>query len=147
MTENYAEFCFNRLPCGLCKLTNQFCPLMCNKTDITYNTSNPSTLQNISVSTEVRSESNEAMNCEIHLGPDLMSGKVFLGWDYLGNKLCVGDKVIFMQIDYRDFMVGTLMSGGAVKGTITHEKTNTGRTTSVQYYSQMIKYVREKETE
>ena len=144
MTENYAEFCFNRLSCGLCKLTNQFCPLAHNETNITYNIPNQSTLQNISVSTEARSESNE---CEIHLGPDLMSGKIFLGYDFLGNQLYVGDKVVFMQIGYRDLMMGTLMSGGDVKGIITHEKTNTGRTTSVQYYSQMIKRVREKETE
>lgn len=56
MTENYAEFCFNRLPCGLCKLTNQFCPLVNNKTDIICNTPNQGTFQNISVSTGVRSE-------------------------------------------------------------------------------------------
>lgn len=73
-----------------------------------------------------------------------MKNKILLGQDYLGNNLYVGDEVVFMQIDYRDFMVGTLMSGGAKKGTITHEKTNTGRTTSVQYYSQMIKCIRER---
>ena len=76
-----------------------------------------------------------------------MNNKIFLGKDYLGNDLYVGDEVVFMQIDYRDFMVGTLMSGGAQKGTIIHEKTNRGRTTSVQYYSQMIKCVREKKAE
>lgn len=35
MTENYTEFCFNRLPCGLCRLTNQFCPLASNNVEIT----------------------------------------------------------------------------------------------------------------
>ena len=37
--------------------------------------------------------------------------------------------------------------GGIKKGTITHKKTNTGRITSIQYYNQMIKCIREKEAE
>ena len=59
MTENYAEFCFNRLPCGLCRLTNQFCPVVSNKIDITCNNTNQSTLQGISIYTVVKDENNE----------------------------------------------------------------------------------------
>lgn len=74
-----------------------------------------------------------------------MSNKILLGQDYLGNNIYVGDEVVFMQIDYRDFMVGTLISGGAQKGKITHEKTSKGRKTTIQFYSQMIKCIHEKE--
>ena len=33
---NYAEYCFNRLPCGLCRLTNQMCAMLSNKMEINY---------------------------------------------------------------------------------------------------------------
>lgn len=59
MTENYVEFCSNRLPCGLCRLTNQFCSIVPNKTDITCNNTDQSTIQGISIYTVVRDENNE----------------------------------------------------------------------------------------
>ena len=31
-TPNYAQCCGNRLPCGLCRLTNAICPLTCAAT-------------------------------------------------------------------------------------------------------------------
>ena len=27
---NYSQYCFYRLPCGICTRTNEFCPLNCN---------------------------------------------------------------------------------------------------------------------
>jgi len=60
--------------------------------------------------------------------------------DYLGNDLFVGDEVVFMQIDYRSLMKGILVSTtGEKQGTIKHDKTNTYKTESRQYYNQMIK--------
>ena len=34
--ENYSQFCFNRLPCGLCRLTNTMCPMQSNMTDVSW---------------------------------------------------------------------------------------------------------------
>jgi len=28
--ESYGQYCFNRLPCGICTRTNQMCPLVSN---------------------------------------------------------------------------------------------------------------------
>ena len=30
--QNYNEYCFNRLPCGLCRLTDKMCPVVSNGT-------------------------------------------------------------------------------------------------------------------
>lgn len=30
---NYGQYCFNRLPCGLCRLTDKMCPLQTNDTN------------------------------------------------------------------------------------------------------------------
>lgn len=35
-TPNYSEYCFDRLPCGVCRLTNQMCPMVSNKIEITF---------------------------------------------------------------------------------------------------------------
>ena len=34
-TPNYSQYCANRLPCGLCRLTNAICPLTCTATTVT----------------------------------------------------------------------------------------------------------------
>ena len=33
---NYSQYCFNRLPCGICTITQQMCPLVGNQTHITW---------------------------------------------------------------------------------------------------------------
>ena len=30
LENNYGQYCFNRLPCGICTRTNQMCPLVSN---------------------------------------------------------------------------------------------------------------------
>lgn len=60
-------------------------------------------------------------------------------YDYLNNELKTGDKVVFMQIGYRGLMTGIIESMSDKKATITHKKTNIGRTKSIQFYSQMVK--------
>ena len=60
--------------------------------------------------------------------------------DYVGNVLNIGDTVVFMQIRYRGLMKGVIKTMSNKKATISHEKTNTCKTESIQFYSQMIKY-------
>lgn len=42
---DYDQYCFNRLPCGICQRTNQICPLAGNSNfgniEITCNTDTP----------------------------------------------------------------------------------------------------------
>lgn len=59
--------------------------------------------------------------------------------DYLGNELKVGDTVAFMQIGYRGLMKGIIVKMSEQKATISHEKTNTCKTQSIQFYDQMVK--------
>ena len=59
--------------------------------------------------------------------------------DFLGNELQVGDRVVFMQINYRNFLVGTIKKLSPKKATITHDKTNICSTQSIQFYDQIIK--------
>ena len=60
--------------------------------------------------------------------------------DFLGNILAVGDKVVFMQLRYRNFMKGTLVStNGEQIGFIKPEESDPWGTEIRQYYSQMIK--------
>lgn len=33
--DNYSQYCWNRLPCGLCRLTNAMCPLKQTTFEIT----------------------------------------------------------------------------------------------------------------
>ena len=33
---NYSQYCFNRLPCGICTITQHLCPLVGNQTQITW---------------------------------------------------------------------------------------------------------------
>ena len=59
--------------------------------------------------------------------------------DFLGNKLSVGDKVVFMQLGYRALMVGEITNMSEKKCTLIHEMTNTCRRKSIQFYNQMIR--------
>lgn len=36
--QNYGQYCFNRLPCGICTRTNSYCPLGGNQPIITWTT-------------------------------------------------------------------------------------------------------------
>ena len=67
--------------------------------------------------------------------------KTYLGQDYFGNNLHIGDRVVFMQVGYRDFIRGTLISGGKVKGTIEPEDKDRYRARYIQFYKQMIKVI------
>jgi len=64
--------------------------------------------------------------------------------DFLGNKLSVGDKVVFMQLNYRNLMKGTISkiseSGKTVY--IKHEKTNVCSTETKQPINQVIKIIK-----
>ena len=35
-TDNYTNYCFNRLPCGICTITQKMCPLVGNQAQITW---------------------------------------------------------------------------------------------------------------
>ena len=59
--------------------------------------------------------------------------------DYLGNILNIGDTVVFMQINYRGLMRGSIISMTEQSALISHSKTNIGRTETRQRYDQMIK--------
>ena len=60
--------------------------------------------------------------------------------DYVGNQLEVGDKVIFMQVKYRGFLTGRLVSLSEKTAVIRHPKTNLCSTTTRQFYGQIIKH-------
>ena len=34
--QNYGQYCFNRLPCGYCRLLNAPCPMQSNQVNITW---------------------------------------------------------------------------------------------------------------
>ena len=46
----------------------------------------------------------------------------YLGKDYFGESLYIGDEVVFMQVGYRNFTRGVLISGGKTGGTIEYIK-------------------------
>jgi len=56
--------------------------------------------------------------------------------DFLGNKLSVGDKILFMMVGYRSLQDGTVVKMGEKKATILPQ--NSDRET-YQFYSQLIK--------
>ena len=64
--------------------------------------------------------------------------------DYLGNELNIGDEVVFMQIGYRGLMTGKIVSMAEKKARIKHQRTNTYRTESIQFYTQMVKIAKVK---
>ncbi len=59
--------------------------------------------------------------------------------DYLGNEINVGDKVVFCQLNYRNFFTGRISKITDKMVVIDHERTNTGSTQTKQYPSQVIK--------
>ena len=62
--------------------------------------------------------------------------------DYLGNELGLGMEVVFMQLGYRGLMKGIIVKMGGKQSTMSHERTNTGRTSSRQFNSQLIKIIK-----
>ena len=60
-------------------------------------------------------------------------------FDYLGNEVRVGDKVVFMQIGYRSFLVGRIVSLSEKTAVIRHPEAQC-RKVSRQFYGQMIKH-------
>jgi hypothetical protein len=48
-----------------------------------------------------------------------------------------------MQVHYRQFMTGIIISLGEKKATIEHKKTNLCTTKSIQFYEQIIKITNE----
>ncbi len=59
--------------------------------------------------------------------------------DFLGNKLFVGEQVVFMQLGYRRLMKGIIKSISPKMVTISHEATNTYSRTNRQFFNQVIK--------
>ena len=68
--------------------------------------------------------------------------KEYLGKDYLGESLYIGDEVVFMQVGDRIFTRGFLISGGKTELTIEYIKDgNSLPSKAKQYYTQMIKVI------
>lgn len=65
--------------------------------------------------------------------------KLLLGKDHFGNSLYEGDVVMFSSEDNREFIRGTLVSGGPTTGTVRHEPDGYGRTQVRLPYGLMIK--------
>jgi len=62
--------------------------------------------------------------------------------DFLGNELNIGDEVVFMQLNYRSLMKGTIVSMAEKQAIIDHQMTNTCRHKTKQFYSQLIKVIK-----
>ena len=60
-------------------------------------------------------------------------------FDFLGNKLELNDKVVFMRKNYRTLMVGTIMSLSNKTALIKHDGINAWDTETRQFYDQIIK--------
>jgi hypothetical protein len=58
--------------------------------------------------------------------------------DYLGQEINVGDPVIFVQLNYRNFLKGTITKITEKTVLISHPKTNTCSTETKQYPDQVI---------
>lgn len=59
--------------------------------------------------------------------------------DFLGSVLNIGDEVVFMQIHYRGLMIGRITSMSEKKATLRHDRTNTYKAKSIQFYNQILK--------
>jgi len=61
--------------------------------------------------------------------------------DFLGNKLIVGDAVVFVQLGYRNLLCGKIKSISTTGKTviISHAETNTCSTETKQSPSQVVK--------
>ena len=62
--------------------------------------------------------------------------KVEVRKDFVGNDLTIGTKVIYMQVGYRNFKVGVIVSMGDKKGSI---MPCDGKYKTIQFYNQMIR--------
>ena len=60
-------------------------------------------------------------------------------FDKLGNELKIGDEVIFMQLNYRNLLIGEIIKITKCTVLIEHEETNTRQTQTRQAHSQVIK--------
>jgi hypothetical protein len=60
--------------------------------------------------------------------------------DFLGQELQIGDDVVFMQINYRNFLRGKIKKLSDKKATISHRQAGrSGHEQSIQFYDQIIK--------
>ena len=59
--------------------------------------------------------------------------------DFNGKPLKKGDIVNFMEVGYRNLMVGTITSLSKKRATISHTPDTSGRTETIQYHHQLIK--------
>jgi hypothetical protein len=64
--------------------------------------------------------------------------------DFLGNVIEVGDEVVFMQKNYRNFMRGKIKSISKQKCVIVHDRTNIGGKQTIQFHNQVIVDVKKK---
>lgn len=55
--------------------------------------------------------------------------------DFLGNRLETGDKIVFMEVGYRNLVEGTIKKLSPKKATIEYRN----KQTTVQFYNQIVK--------
>jgi len=58
--------------------------------------------------------------------------------DFLGRELKIGDKVIFCQLNYRQFIIDYITKLTDKTATLKHERTNVGSTKTIQFHKQLI---------
>jgi hypothetical protein len=75
-------------------------------------------------------------------GDKIMKEQIeFFDTDFLGNKIEIGDKVIFETPKYRDFAIGVVISKAPKTCQVEYLSFNTKSNVTVrQYYEQLIKY-------
>ena len=59
--------------------------------------------------------------------------------DFLGNEIEVGDDVVFVQLGYRNLLIGTITSISPKTLIVQHARTNTGQVSTKQFHAQVIK--------
>lgn len=60
--------------------------------------------------------------------------------DKIGNNIAIGDKVVFMQVGYRNLLIGEISKISPKTILISHPKTNTGDTETRQFHNQVVKH-------
>lgn len=58
--------------------------------------------------------------------------------DFLGKELVVGDSVVFVQLGYRNLLIGIIVKLTEKMAFIKHEKTNICSTETKQYHNQLV---------
>lgn len=58
--------------------------------------------------------------------------------DFLGNEITIGCAVVFVQLDYRNLLKGTVKQITPKTILIKHQKTNTGQTETKQFHNQVV---------